>query len=153
MFKNYFKIAFRNIRKYKGYSFINIASLAVGIACCMLIIFYVGFELSYDNYHKGADRIYRIGLDRNLPWEKNICASVGYPLAAHLKKNLPQVEYAGRIQRRNVLVKKEDKVFYENNFFYADRDIFNILTIPFIRGNARIWRINISVRKILLEEC
>jgi len=142
MFKNYFKIAFRNIRKYKGYSFINIASLAIGIACCMLIIFYVGFELSYDNYHKDADRIYRIGLDRNLPWEKNTCATVGYPLAAHLKKNLPQVEYAGRIQRRNVLVKKEDKVFYENNFFYVDKGIFNIFTIPFIRGNAEQALIN-----------
>lgn len=142
MFKNYFKIAFRNIRKYKGYSFINIASLAVGIASCMLIIFYVGFELSYDNYHKDADRIYRIGLDRNLPGEKNICAMVGYPLAAHLKKNLSQVEYAGRIQRRNVLVKKEDKVFYENAFFYIDKDIFNIFTIPFIRGNAEQALIN-----------
>jgi len=142
MFKNYLKIAFRNIRKYKGYSFINIASLAIGIACCMLIIFHVGFELSYDNYHKDADRIYRIGLDRNLPGEKNICAMVGYPLAAHLKKNLPQVEYAGRIQRRNVLIKKEDKVFYENNFFYADNDIFNIFTIPFIRGNAEQALIN-----------
>ncbi len=142
MFKNYSKIAFRNIRKHKGYSFINIASLAVGIACCMLIIFYVGFELSYDNYHKAADRVYRIGLDRNLPWEKNICASVGYPLAAHLKKNLPQVEYAGRIQRRNVLIKKEDTVFYEHDFFYADKDIFNIFTIPFIRGNAEQALVN-----------
>ena len=82
----------------------------------MLIIFYVGFELSYDNYHKDADRLYRIGLDRNLPGEKNISAMVGYPLAAHLKKNLPQVEYAGRMQRRNVLIEKEDKVFYENDF-------------------------------------
>jgi putative ABC transport system permease protein len=142
MFKNYFKIAFRNIKKYKGYSFINIGSLAIGIAGCMLIIFYVGFELSYDNYHRDADRIYRIGLDRNLPWEKNICAMVGYPLAAHLKKNLPQVEYAGRIQRRNVLIKKEDKVFYENDFFYVDNDIFNIFTIPFIRGNAEQALIN-----------
>lgn len=142
MFKNYFKIAVRNIKKYKGYSFINIASLAVGIACCMLIIFYVGFELSYDNYHKDANRIYRIGLDRNLPWEKNICAMVGYPLAAHLKKNLPRVEYAGRIKRRNVLIKNEDKVFYENDFFYVDNDIFSIFTIPFIRGNEEQALIN-----------
>jgi putative ABC transport system permease protein len=143
MFKNYFKIAFRNIRKYKGYSFINIASLAIGIACCMLIIFYVGFELSYDNYHKDVDRIYRIGLDRNVPGEKNICASVGYPLAAHLKKNLPQVEYAGRIRRAyNVLIKKEDTLFYENNFFYVDNDIFDIFTIPFIKGNPEQALIN-----------
>ncbi len=108
----------------------------------MLIIFYVGFELSYDSYHKDADRIYRIGLDRNLPWEKNTCAMVGYPLAAHLKKNLSQVEYAGRIQRRNVLIKKEDKVFYENDFLYVDNDIFNIFSVPFIRGNAEQALIN-----------
>jgi putative ABC transport system permease protein len=142
MFKNYFKIAFRNIRKHKGYSFINIAGLAIGIACCMLIIFYVGFELSYDSYHKDMERIYRIGLDRNLPGEKDTCATVGYPLAAYLKKNLPQVEYAGRIKPAYVLIKKEDEVFYENNFFYVDNDIFNIFTIPFIRGNAEQALIN-----------
>lgn len=60
MFKNYLKIAFRNIKIYKGYAFINISGFAIGIACCMLILIYVQHELSYDRYHKKNDRIYRV---------------------------------------------------------------------------------------------
>jgi len=59
MFKNYLKIAFRNLRKHKGFSFINISGLAIGMACAIFIMLYVDFELSYDNFHDDADRIYR----------------------------------------------------------------------------------------------
>jgi len=61
MLKNYFKVTFRNLIRHKGYSFINIAGLAVGIACSILIIPYIQYELSYDRFHEKADRIYRIG--------------------------------------------------------------------------------------------
>jgi len=63
MIKNYLKIALRNLRKHKGYTFINITGLAVGLACCLLIVLFVRDELSYDRYHDNADRIYRITLD------------------------------------------------------------------------------------------
>ena len=62
MLKNYLKITFRNFLKHKGYSFINVFGLAVGIACCLLILLFVVDELSYDKYHEKADRIYRAGL-------------------------------------------------------------------------------------------
>ena len=60
MLSNYIRIAFRNITKNKGYSLINIAGLAIGLACFILITFYVTYELSYDNYHTDVDRIYRV---------------------------------------------------------------------------------------------
>ena len=60
MLRNYLKIALRNMKRYKGYSFINICGLAIGMACCILILLYVTDELSYDNYHEKGDRIYRI---------------------------------------------------------------------------------------------
>ena len=63
MLKNYFKIALRNLKKHKGYTFINITGLAVGLACCLLIVLFVRDELSYDRYHDNADQIYRITLD------------------------------------------------------------------------------------------
>ena len=63
MLKNYLKIAVRNIKRNKIYSFINIAGLAIGIACCLLILLYIQDELSYDRFHKNADRIYRINTD------------------------------------------------------------------------------------------
>ena len=62
MLKNYLKIALRNLRKHKVYSFINIMGLAIGIACCLLILLYVQDELSYDRFHRRAENIYRIAL-------------------------------------------------------------------------------------------
>jgi putative ABC transport system permease protein len=62
MLKNYLKIAIRNFFKHKGFSFINIFGLAVGITCCLLIILYVRDEISYDKHHEKADQIYRVGL-------------------------------------------------------------------------------------------
>ena len=60
MVKNYFKIALRNIQRYKGYAFINIVGLAIGIACFFTIMLYVRYELSYDRFHENVDRIFRI---------------------------------------------------------------------------------------------
>jgi len=60
MFKNYFKIAIRNLRRHKGYTLINLAGLAVGMACGALILLYIRHELSYDRFHQKAARIYRL---------------------------------------------------------------------------------------------
>ncbi len=143
MFKNYFKIALRNMKKNKSFSFINIAGLAIGIACCMLILLYVGFEMSYDNYHKDVDRIYRIGIDINYPWEKRTFARTPLPLAPYLKENFPEVELAGRIlPRGNMLIKNDDKIFYENEFVFVDKEIFDIFFIPFVKGNPENALVN-----------
>ena len=64
MIKSYIKIAWRNILRQKGYSGINIVGLAIGIAACLLILQYVSFELSYENFHTNKERIYRVQLDR-----------------------------------------------------------------------------------------
>ena len=64
MIKNYFKIAWRNIKRHKAYSIINILGLAIGIASCLLILQYVSFELSYENFQTNKDRIYRVEQDR-----------------------------------------------------------------------------------------
>ena len=60
MVKNYFKTALRQLFKYRGFSLINLLGLAIGMACCILILLYVRYELSYDSYHENADRIYRV---------------------------------------------------------------------------------------------
>src|SRR4030095_9064502 len=64
MIKNYLKIAWRNLTRQKGYSVINITGLAIGIAACLLILQYVSFELSYENFQKNKNRIYRVQQDR-----------------------------------------------------------------------------------------
>ncbi|HEX8530724.1 MAG TPA: ABC transporter permease, partial [Cytophagales bacterium] len=64
MLRNYLLIAWRNLRRHQGFSAINILGLAIGIAACLLILQYVRFELSYDNFHAKADRVYRVRQDR-----------------------------------------------------------------------------------------
>ena len=65
MLKNYFKIAFRNLWKQKGYTFINLSGMAVGMACCFILLIYVNHEMHYDEYHPNVDRLYRLNYHAN----------------------------------------------------------------------------------------
>jgi putative ABC transport system permease protein len=137
MFKNYLKIAIRNIKKYKAYSFINIAGLAIGMACCILIIQFVQDELSYDRYNEKADRIYRLvdALDLSEPTSRYFALSSA-PFAPMLKKEFPEVENAVRLflGRRRMVSKGENK-YYEDGLIFADDSLFQIFTFPLIEGN------------------
>ena len=136
MFNNYLKIALRNLRRYKGYSFINIVGLALGISVCIIILLYIVYETSYDNYHKYKDRIYRVSQVEKTENHTSIDPNTAPPLALALKENYPEVESAARIIPRDPgVVKYNDKVFYEDRIMYADQEIFDILTIPFLKGN------------------
>jgi putative ABC transport system permease protein len=138
MFKNYLKIALRNMRKHKVHAFINISGLAVSIACCLMILMHIRFEMSYDNYHRDADRVYRLGIDIDTPAFKRTFAPVSYFEAPYLKENFPQVEAAARFRRlNNVLVQRQEAVYYEDNFIRADNDIFDVLTFSFMQGDPR----------------
>ncbi|MFC1563412.1 ABC transporter permease [candidate division KSB1 bacterium] len=100
MFKNYFKIAFRNILRQKGYSFINISGLAAGMACCLLILIWVQDELSYEDFHDNAPNIYRILERSQEKWSPNS----GFPLAQLIKDELPEIDNVTRISFRSYLV-------------------------------------------------
>ncbi|MCW3986971.1 MAG: ABC transporter permease, partial [Candidatus Bathyarchaeota archaeon] len=136
MLKNYWKIALRNFQRHKGYSFINIAGFAIGMACCLIILIYVRHELSYDKYHKDVERIYRIAIDIRHQTDNRVFALISPTVAPALKADFPQVEYAARsITTSSRLVKKEERLYYEDRFMYADQELFDIFTIPFIQGN------------------
>jgi len=138
MIKSYLKITLRNMRKHKVYSFINVAGLAVSIACCLMILMHIHFETSYDNYHRDADRVYRLGIDIDTPAFKRTFAPVSYFEAPYLKENFPQVEAVARFRRfNNVLVRKRETVYYEDNLIRADNDIFDVLTFSFMQGDPR----------------
>ncbi len=97
MFKNYLKIALRNVKKQKTFTFINITGFAVGMAVCILIMLYVINELSFDKFHEYGDRIYRVGVEGNLSGDY-----VKYPLSnlgtgPTMVKDYPEVEYFTRI--------------------------------------------------------
>jgi len=138
MFKNYLKIAFRNVKKHKAYAFINIAGLAIGMACCILIISFIATELSYDRYHKKSDRIYRLGLDASLGGNQILMPISTAPAAPALMQDYPEILDAVRFQRmRNVSVKDRDLEFFEENVYFADNSIFNIFTFPMKLGDSQ----------------
>ncbi len=139
MFRNYLKIAFRNLLKYKAYSFINIFGLAVGITACIMILLYVNDEVSYDKYNTKAERTYRL-YGRALMQGREFRMAVSpAPAGATLVHDFPEVvQYARLLPSANMLIKYKNNVFSETRFFWADSTLFDVFTIPFIKGNPRI---------------
>ena len=136
LFGSYLKLFFRKMKKQKGYSFINIIGLVAGIACCILILLYVRFELSYDAFHEDADRIFRVG--GILKTQRGVTHSAGAPpaLGAVLKTDFPQVECSSRLTSlRPVIVTYKDNMFKEDRVRNVEPVIFHIFRIPFVKGN------------------
>ena len=98
MFKNYLKIALRSVRRQKAYAFINIAGLALGMACCILIVSFIATELSYDRFHKNANRIYRLGIDASLGGNQILMPISNSPAAPTMVEDYPEVLAAVRIR-------------------------------------------------------
>ncbi|NIN92451.1 hypothetical protein GTO36_05595, partial [bacterium] len=113
MLKNYLKIALRNIRRHKGYSFINITGLAIGMACCILILLWVQDELSYDRFHENAADIYRVIQDINFADHSTTWAITQGPLGPSLKEDFPEIINATRITSRRFRLTYNDKSFDE----------------------------------------
>jgi putative ABC transport system permease protein len=129
---SYFRVAFRKIKRQKGYSFINILGLTIGLSCFILIGLWVKEELSYDRFHQKKDRIYR--LMNRLP-NGSSTASVTYALGPALKAAYPEVEESCRVWPwGGSLVKYLDKSFEENNICLVDPSFFKVFTFPLIKG-------------------
>ncbi len=138
MLKNYLKIALRNLLKQKGYSAINIAGLAIGMTCCLLILMFVWDELNYDRFHEKAERIYRLYLDARINDKDLMAATSCGPLAATLRQELPGIEAAARIRHvGNFTVRYDDKTFNEERFFFADSTLFEVFSFAMLEGEAR----------------
>ena len=140
MLLNYLKIILRNLRRQKGYAFINIAGLSLGVACCIIIFLYVQHELSYDKFHPDADRIYRVAVERNAPNDVTVSAQTPPPLAAALVNDLPSVEKATRIWRDRsgrTTLRYDSNQFYEERVFFADSNFFDIFPMQFIDGDPQ----------------
>ncbi|MCP4728264.1 MAG: FtsX-like permease family protein, partial [bacterium] len=134
MLKNYIKITFRNIKRQKGYSFINIFGLAIGMACCILILLFIQDELSYDRYHENADNIYRVTYNEVIGGVFADYALSPFSFAPAMVEELPEVESFVRFFRRNGLITIGEKNFEENGILYADSTFFEIFSHEFIQG-------------------
>jgi putative ABC transport system permease protein len=139
MFQNYFKVALRNILKYKFFSAINILGMTIGLTACLLITLYVVDELSFDTFHKNADRIYQVGLHGKLGGQDLHVANTCPPMAAALVADIPEVEAATRIAGffGQPAVKYEDKSFAEEKVYFADSNFFDFFSFHLVEGDPK----------------
>jgi len=136
MFKNYLKIAIRNIKKHKAYSFINIAGLTVGMACTILILLWVQDELNYDQFHEKANRIYRICSRINVGNTLIDQTQTSAILPITLKNDFPEVEQTVKLGFPiNASGQYEDKIFMESSILPADSTFFDVFSFNLIMGD------------------
>jgi putative ABC transport system permease protein len=139
MFKNYFKIAVRNLFKHKIFSLINVLGLAVGIAASVLIFLYVRDEKGYDKYNENVDRIYRLQADWSNKGDSKI-HQLGTPsvLARTLRDHYPQVEAVAQFcgPLGDIVLRCGDIGVKESDAYIADPDVFRVFTFPLVRGDA-----------------
>jgi len=137
MLKNYLKIIIRNIRKNKGYSFINIFGLAVGMACCILILLWVKDELSFDRFHDNADVIYRVTEHQyDSSGDYFPVAVTPWPLAEALKDDFPEIVDSARLRiLSGRLISYKDKKFNERDFVAVDPSFLKMFSFPLVEGD------------------
>src|SRR5438045_4287465 len=144
MLRNYLKIAWRNLKKNKAFSFINISGLSVGLTCCMLITLYIYHETSYDKQQPNADRLYQLGtnfIDQGVE-DKGLTTSA--PLGQMLQQEYPEIVTT----TRSVALFRDDKTlfqtkqgegrynsFYEQKGLLADPNFFSLISYHFTEGN------------------
>ncbi len=141
MFKNYLKVAFRNILKHKFFSLINILGMTIGVTACLLITLYVTDELSYDRFHTNAKQIYQVGLHAKVGGQDITTSTTCPPMAEAFVKEIPGVESATRIADvwGSGVVKYEPSnlMFTEEKLFYADSNFFDFFSFTLLQGDPK----------------
>ena len=138
MLQNYFKIAWRNLSRNKSHALINLLGLAIGIACCLLIMLWVADELSYDRWNKKADRIYRVAPEINFGGKHSHYAVAPAPLAEALRTDFPEVETAVRFRHRGpYMVNRDVQSYNETNVIHCDSTLFDVFSLKMIEGDPK----------------
>ncbi len=138
MIKNYFKIAWRNLAKYKFISFINLFGLTVGLTCCLLITTYIINELSYDKYNKNAENIYRV--TRSFNNAEGVVSlnlsTISPPFGYYFPTDFPEIKKMTRLLNvGNTTFKYKEKIISEPDVYFADENLFDVFTLDVIKGN------------------
>ncbi len=151
MLKNYLKVILRNIRKHKGYSFINITGLAIGMACCLLISIWVLDELSYDRFHTNAPQLYRVEEDQQYSGRVFHVSVTPHPLAPALIEEIPEIVDATRlVWSGGLLFRYGEKAFFEYSVRAVDPSFFQMFTFPLIKGDKN--RVLESAYSLVINE-
>ena len=139
MYKNYLKIAWRNLLKRKGFSLINVLGLATGIGVCLLIVLFIKSELGYDKFHEKADRVYRMVVNRKYPTRATSYSMIPQSYAYAVKQECPEVQETVRIYNFNgegsFQLKYGEKTFEEKRVLIADSNFFRVFTATILAGD------------------
>ncbi|HEU4902048.1 MAG TPA: ABC transporter permease, partial [Flavisolibacter sp.] len=139
MFRNYLKIALRNLRKYKAISFINLFGLTVGLTCCLLILLYIINELHYDRYRNGRN-MYRVERTFLNPQEKTVnleLAAIAPPFAALLANDFKEIKKVSQVLQNGATpFRYGENMFSEKNSFFGDAAMLDLFDVRMIKGNA-----------------
>lgn len=139
MIKSYFKIALRNLMKYRFISFINLFGLAVGLTCCLLITTYILNEISYDKFNKNAHNIYRVTRSFNNA-EGVVSLNLGTiapPFGYYLPGDFPEIKKMTRLLNANTTLKYNDKIINEKDVYFADENLMDVFTVEVLKGNPK----------------
>jgi putative ABC transport system permease protein len=140
MFRNYLKITLRNLAKHKGFSFINILGLSLGLTCVIMIALWIQDEMSYDAFHQNADRLFRV-LDTEKYDSGEITRFAMNPadLAPTLENEYPEIISAVRLRGiRNATIAHDEKQFNEHGIVFVDPEFFALFSYPFVHGAADV---------------
>ena len=139
MIRNYFTIAWRNLRNHPAYSLLTIVGLTLGLTSCLLMTLYIADEWSYDRFHTNANRIYRVNTYTQFGGTVQDFAQAADPIGPTLKQDYPQVEAYVRFYQENGsrLVKKGAELIEEARTVYADSTLFTVFTLPLSSGNPQ----------------
>jgi putative ABC transport system permease protein len=140
MLRNYFKIAWRNLMKYKFISFINLFGLTVGLTCCLLITIYIVNELSYDRYNKNADNIYRVTRSfNNAEGVVSLTLStVAPPFGYYFPTDFPEIVKQTRLLNNGTTpLKYKDKLISEPEVYFGDENLFDVFTLKVLEGDPK----------------
>lgn len=135
MFRNYLKIALRHLLKNRLYTGVNLLGLTLGIASCLLIGLYCGHELSFDRFHRNADRIVRVTWEYNLGDAASNVALTGTKVGPQLKRTFPEVAAYARLMKYPQVVRYGAQLYEEKRFLYADSTFFSLFSFPLLSGN------------------
>ncbi|HEY8930582.1 MAG TPA: FtsX-like permease family protein [Mucilaginibacter sp.] len=149
MFKNYFKIAWRNLKKNRLYAFVNITGLTIGIVSCLLIGIYIKEELSFDKFNKNADRIVRVTEDYGVNGIPQKIAVTGTKVGPQFKRTFPAISDFVRVEKRSAIISYNNRLFDEPNVLYADPSFLHIFSYNLVNGDTTALN---TTEKIIVTE-
>ncbi|MBL7763673.1 MAG: ABC transporter permease, partial [Chitinophagaceae bacterium] len=136
MIKNYFKIAWRNLFRHKGFAVTNLLGLTIGITCTIFIMLWVQDEITFNKFHKKYDNIYQVMANRNFNNQMFTDPNMVLPLAKTIEAEIPEVKNATVVTYSQTQAFTYGDTKLKKQGYTVNEKFFKVFTWPFVQGNA-----------------